>query len=106
MEQGTLKIRVRALENERALERIGAQQGTTQAVVLAVAALNLGALAGGAIAPRLAWAAAAFFGLQAAKGALAVSKLDKKRALYSAPAFDNTALGSAGGQPPVDVEPL
>jgi hypothetical protein len=30
MEQGTLKVRVRALENERALERIAAQTGTTE----------------------------------------------------------------------------
>lgn len=100
MEQGALKIRVRALENERALERLSAQQATTQAVVLAAAALNVATLASGAVAPRLAYGAAALFAAQAASRALGVRKLDKKRALYSAPAFDNTALG--GSAPAVD----
>lgn len=103
MEQGTLKIRVRALENERALERIAAQQATTQALVLAAAAINLASLATGGLAPRLACAAAGVFALRAAQGALAVRGLDKKRAVYSAPAFDNTALG--GAQPADDAEP-
>mmetsp|Transcript_17320 Transcript_17320/g.41143 ORF Transcript_17320/g.41143 Transcript_17320/m.41143 type:complete len:110 (+) Transcript_17320:177-506(+) len=94
MEQGTLKIRVRALENERALERIAAQQTTTQRVVLAVACLNLASLASGAVLSRLFYAAAVYCGAQAANGAFSVSKLDKKNLLYSQPTFDNAVRPS------------
>jgi hypothetical protein len=107
MEQGTLKVRVRALENERALERIAAQQATTQAIVVVAVMLNLASIAAGPVLPRLAYAAAAFFGAQAGKGALTVRKLDKKNELYSQPAFDNAGRPSDGaeGDGVVDVQP-
>merc|ERR1711924_185935 len=42
IEQGTLKIRVRSLENERSLERMALQQQATSSMLMAGLALNVG----------------------------------------------------------------
>ena len=42
MEQGALKIRVRSLENERALERMALTQASTSALLVASVLLQLG----------------------------------------------------------------
>jgi len=88
MEQGTLKIRVRSLENEQALTRLALVTQVNQKLLLAVLFLNLG-LTG-------AWpraAAGAFlslgglFGAQAAGAGLSVKKFDKTAAKYESKDF-------------------
>lgn len=104
MEQGSLKIRVRSLENERALERLAAQQATTQAAVLAAVALNAAAAVPVAALTYALYAAAGAFGAQAAKCALSVQKIDKKNAQFVAPAFENTRPGGVDEGEAVDAE--
>lgn len=91
MEQGQLKVRVRALENERALERIAAQQATTQSIVIGVAALNTAALiASGPLAVVL-YGAAGLAGLQAAMRAIKVRSIDSKNELFTQAEFSSDA---------------
>ena len=84
LESGSFKPRVRALEVERAVERIRAQNAVTQRAVLACTALNLGTVLSVAAAPVAATAATACFvaaalaGLLTAGAALKLAKLDKK----------------------------
>ena len=42
MEQGNLKIRVRSLENEQALQRLTLSQGITNKLLVATVPLNIG----------------------------------------------------------------
>jgi hypothetical protein len=85
-ERGDLKLRVRALEAERALNRVQAWQQVVSAAVVASALVNVGtvlsvsALATGATA---SFTGAAFFGLLMLKGYLKVRNLEKKEAALS-----------------------
>ena len=64
MEQGNLKIRVRSLENERALARLAISQGITNKLLVSIVLLNLG-LAGATVLPaQLLLGCAALFGAQ------------------------------------------
>jgi hypothetical protein len=82
MESGAFKPRVRALEVERAVERLRAQNSVTQRAVLACTALNIGTvLSAVSAAPAAATAcfvAAGVAALLAAGAALKLAKLDKK----------------------------
>ena len=83
LERGDLKLRVRALETERALLRVQAWQRVVASALLASCLVNVGtvlsvsALATGA---SLSFAGAAVFGLAAASGYLKVVQLEKKEA--------------------------
>jgi predicted unusual protein kinase regulating ubiquinone biosynthesis (AarF/ABC1/UbiB family) len=85
LESGAFKPRVRALEVERAVERLRAQNAVTQRAVLACTALNVGAVMSVATAVPAAAAlatacfvAAGFCTLLTAGAALKLAKLDKK----------------------------
>lgn len=87
IESGAFKPRVRALEVERAVERLRVQSAITQRAVLACAALNVGtALTLAASAPMwasVAFSAAGLAGLGALGAALTLRKLDRKEAALS-----------------------
>jgi hypothetical protein len=81
LESGAFKPRVRALEVERAVERLRAQNSVTQRAVLACTALNVGTVLSVSAAPAAATAcfvAAGLAALLAAGAALKLAKLDKK----------------------------
>jgi len=87
MEQGTLKIRVRSLENEQALARLSLSQAAGNKLLVASVLLNL-ALSGAGRVPALLWyAGAGFFGLQAGTTALSITAFDKKKAKYETKDF-------------------
>jgi len=94
MEQGTLKIRVRSLENEQALARLQLSTDVGNKLLVASALLNLAlsSAAGVGRVPALLWyAGAGFFGLQAGTSALAISAFDKKKAKYETKDFGQDA---------------
>merc|ERR1712183_1146402 len=65
MESGNLKIRVRSLENEKALERMELTQGRMENILLSSLLLNIAGLASGPIFTTVGVCGAAFFGFQA-----------------------------------------
>jgi predicted unusual protein kinase regulating ubiquinone biosynthesis (AarF/ABC1/UbiB family) len=92
MEQGTLKIRVRSLENEQALARMALSQGITNKLLVASLLLNLGLSAGaGSLRAKALLAAAAAFGAQAGTGVLSIQAFDKKAAKYVVKDFVDAA---------------
>lgn len=91
MEQGSLKIRVRSLENEQALARLALSQQVTNKLLVGVALLQMG-LSGVGRIPQLVWlAGAGLFGAQAASSALAIKIFDKKAARYESKDFGEAA---------------
>ena len=91
MEQGSLKIRVRSLENERALSRLALSQEITNKLLLCGLLLNLG-LARATALPATAWfVGAGAVGAGAGASALAVKLFDKKNAKYEAKDFGDEA---------------
>ena len=81
LESGAFKPRVRALEVERAVERLRTQNSVTQRAVIACTALNIGTVLSVASVPLAATAcfvAAGLAGLLTAGAALKLAKLDKK----------------------------
>ena len=97
MEQGDIKVRVRALEAERALQRVSLSQGVTLKALVATMLVNVGTVmttvastvaaeaGAAAMAPLLAnvaFTGAGAFGVMALVGLLKVKKLeDKEKAL-------------------------
>jgi len=97
MEQGDIKVRVRALEAERALQRVSLSQGVTLKALVATMLVNVGTVmttvattvaaeaGAAAMAPLLAnvaFTGAGAFGVMAIVGLLKVKKLeDKEKAL-------------------------
>lgn len=88
MEQGSLKIRVRSLENEKALERIALSQGATNSMLLGSVALNAALAASGVVPTAAAGVAAAAFGAQALGGFAKIKAFDKKAAKYDTKTFE------------------
>merc|ERR1712070_657060 len=87
MEQGSLKIRVRSLENEQALSRMQLDNAVTQKMLIASIFLNVG-LAGAGRLPATVWyTLAALFGAQSAGASLKVKLFDKKAAKYESKEF-------------------
>ena len=83
LERGDLKLRVRALEAERQIDRMAIMQNAQTSAVLAGVFFNVGAvLTTAAAAPALAatasYGAAAVCGLGFLKGLMKVRKLEKK----------------------------
>ena len=92
MEQGSLKIRVRSLENEKALERMAITQGQTTSLLAASVFLNLGLAASAAIPTVACYAAATAFGGKALGTVAKLKSFDKKSA-----AFESQDFGDNGG---------
>lgn len=81
LESGAFKPRVRALEVERAVERLRTQNSVTQRAVIACTALNLGTVLSVAAVPigaAACFVAAGLAALLTAGAALKLAKLDKK----------------------------
>ena len=91
MEQGNLKIRVRSLENERALTRIAMGQSITNKLLVSALLLNLGLTGATAVPAAVYLAGAALFGAQAGSGALAIKIFDKKASRYEEKDFGDAA---------------
>lgn len=82
MESGNLKIRVRSLENEKALERMELTQGRMENILLASVMLNIAGIAGGPIVSAVGLAGAANFGFQAFMTNTKIKKFDKTQAKF------------------------
>lgn len=96
IEDGSLKIRVRSLENEKALERLGLRQGFLENVLLASVCFNVANLASRSIIRNLGVAGAGFFLLQGMVANLKIKKFDKTQAKYVGSDFveSDTAVDS------------
>ena len=88
MEEGTLKVRVRSLENEKALERMELTQGRMENILLASVFLNVAGLATRSVVSYSGLAGAAFFGLQAFLANTKVKKFDKTQAKFVQTKFE------------------
>jgi predicted unusual protein kinase regulating ubiquinone biosynthesis (AarF/ABC1/UbiB family) len=88
MEEGTLKIRVRSLENEKALERMVMTQGRMENILLASVFLNVAGLATRSLVSYAGLAGAAFFGLQVFVANIKIKKFDKTQAKFVQTKFD------------------
>lgn len=82
MESGNLKIRVRSLENEKALERMELTQSRMENILLSSLLLNVAGLASGAIFSSVGIAGAAAFGFQAFMANAKIKKFDKTQAKF------------------------
>jgi len=88
MEEGSLKIRVRSLENEQALSRLQLSTALTNKLLVASVLLNMGLSRVGAI-PSLVWfLGAAAMGAQSAASVLSIKLFDKKAAKYESKDFN------------------
>merc|ERR1719424_2546083 len=86
IERGRLKIRVRALEAERALERVQVMQGLMLQAMVACAACNVGVVlyvSGILLQAKGAFGVAGLFAMQAVVAQMKLGKLIKKEAQYS-----------------------
>lgn len=91
IESGKLKIRVRALEAERALDRMAIMQSITMQSILACCAANVGVvffvsaatITNSLLYAKCAFGVAALIGFQAFMGQVKLNKMLKKEAQYS-----------------------
>lgn len=82
MEDGTLKVRVRSLENEKALERMNLRQNVMENILLASVLLNVAGLASRSIFRAAGVAGAAFFLVQGFVANAKIKKFDKTQLKY------------------------
>lgn len=82
MEAGNLKIRVRSLENEKALERMALTQGNMMNLLMASVALNVGIIASSPIITGVCVAGAVKFGVAVIGGNAKIKKFDKTQAKF------------------------
>lgn len=82
MENGSLKIRVRSLENEKALERMGLRQSISESLLYSVLFFNLAGLASRSILRYSGIAGGAVFLLQSVLASTKLKAFDKKQAKY------------------------
>jgi predicted unusual protein kinase regulating ubiquinone biosynthesis (AarF/ABC1/UbiB family) len=82
MENGQLKIRVRSLENEKALERMALTQSRMENVLLATTFLNVAGFASRTLISGSGYAGFAFFLFQAFMANTKVKKFDKTQAKF------------------------
>lgn len=87
IERGDLKIRVRSLENEKALERMSLNQGKMEKLLVASLLLNLAGVASSRILRSAGVAGAVAFGLQAILAGTKVTKFDKTQAKFQQTKF-------------------
>uniref|UniRef100_A0A7S2WUP7 ABC1 atypical kinase-like domain-containing protein n=1 Tax=Rhizochromulina marina TaxID=1034831 RepID=A0A7S2WUP7_9STRA len=90
MEQGNLKIRVRSLENEKALERMALSQSGTTALLVASVFLNLGLATTASVAATGMYITASAFGAKALSKAVAIKAFDKKLKQFESNDFEET----------------
>ncbi|XP_031495034.1 protein ACTIVITY OF BC1 COMPLEX KINASE 8, chloroplastic [Nymphaea colorata] len=86
LEQGDLKLRVRALETERAFKRVAAVQRTVGSAVVAGSLANLATILhfnAVKFPAMIAYTFCVFFGVQVLFGLLKVKKLDQQEALIT-----------------------
>ncbi|XP_031281379.1 protein ACTIVITY OF BC1 COMPLEX KINASE 8, chloroplastic [Pistacia vera] len=86
LEQGDLKLRVRALESERAFQRVAAVQKTVGSAVAAGSLVNLATILylNSIRMPAIAaYTVCAFFGVQVLIGIIKVKKLDEREKLIT-----------------------
>lgn len=95
MENGQLKIRVRSLENEKALERMALTQGRAENILLASVMLNVVGLVSGPLLSGVGAAGAAFFGFKAFMTNAKIKKFDKTQAKFVQTKFED-GEGEAG----------
>lgn len=88
IESGNLKIRVRSLENEKALERMSLTQGRMENVLLSSVLLNVVGIATGPISTTLGICGAAYFGFQAFVTNTKIKKFDKTQAKFVQTTFE------------------
>jgi predicted unusual protein kinase regulating ubiquinone biosynthesis (AarF/ABC1/UbiB family) len=84
MESGSLKIRVRSLETEKALERMGLRQSVMENVLFATLFLNLSGLATRSVLRSAGMAGGAFFLLQTFMASTKLKKFDKTQLKFEA----------------------
>jgi len=90
MESGKLKIRVRSLENEKALERLSLRQSVMENIVISSLLFNVAGLTGKALLRYPTIVGGAFFLFQTVMSSAAIKKFDKTQAKYiSQDAFTN-----------------
>jgi predicted unusual protein kinase regulating ubiquinone biosynthesis (AarF/ABC1/UbiB family) len=89
MEGGSLKVRVRSLENEKALERMQIVNSRMENIVLASLFLNVAGLATRSVVSGAGFAGAAFFAFQAFMTNAKVKKFDKTQAKFLQAKFDD-----------------
>jgi len=82
MENGNLKIRVRSLENEKALERMELTQGRMENILLASIMINVAGFAAAPIVTYVGLAGAVNFGFQAFMTNTKIKKFDKTQAKF------------------------
>jgi len=82
MEEGSLKIRVRSLENEKSLERMALTQSRSENVLLATVFLNVAGFASKRALAGAGYAGFAFFIFQALMANTKVKKFDKTQAKF------------------------
>jgi len=87
MESGSLKIRVRSLENEKALERMSLNQGKMEKLLIASVLLNLAGIASSRLLRSAGIVGAVGFVLQACIANAQVTKFDKTQAKYTQTKF-------------------
>jgi predicted unusual protein kinase regulating ubiquinone biosynthesis (AarF/ABC1/UbiB family) len=89
MEGGSLKIRVRSLENEKALERMAMTQGRMENVLLASLMINVAGVMTGPIVTTVGVAGSAFFGFQAFMANTKIKKFDKTQLKFVQTKFED-----------------
>lgn len=82
MENGNLKIRVRSLENEKALERMGLRHGLMENLLLSSILFNVSGLATRSLLRNAGIAGACFFLFQALMNNAKIKKFDKTQLKY------------------------
>jgi predicted unusual protein kinase regulating ubiquinone biosynthesis (AarF/ABC1/UbiB family) len=87
MEEGSLKIRVRSLENEKALERQSLRQTLMENVLFASLLFNVANLASKTLIRNASIAGASFFLFQSLMANVKIKKFDKTQAKYVGTGF-------------------
>ncbi|GKY99622.1 hypothetical protein MPSEU_000916300 [Mayamaea pseudoterrestris] len=87
IEDGSLKIRVRSLENEKALERMDLRQSVMQNVLVASLLLNLAGTASRTVFRSAGFAGASFFLFQTFMASTKIKKFDKTQQKYVGSGF-------------------
>jgi len=82
MESGNLKIRVRSLENEKALERMALTQERMESLLLTSLFVNIGGIAAGPIFSAAGFLGAANFGFKAFMANTKIKKFDKTQSKF------------------------
>ena len=89
MESGDLKIRVRSLENEKALERMGIRQTVMESLLMSAILFNVAGLVKQTVARNLGIGGACFFLFQGLMTNVKLKKFDKTQNKYVTTKFQD-----------------